>query len=179
MINKRGDMYSVIAIMGTVVFVMCFVFMFVLGGSIFNDAMGTVFTEVRGIGNITNGVNVSEAANHILNPVENILDDYSMYAGILYVMGIILIFTLAFIFRDNMNPLTISLFVVSAMLIIVFAIILSNTYEEFYMGGDMLGTSLHEATIASYLILYSPTIMTIVIFFAGIILMSGKQGGNP
>lgn len=179
MINKKANMYAVISVLGTVLLVMCFVFMFVMGGSIVTDTMGTVFSEVRSIGNITSGVNVSQAADHVFIPVENILNNYSMYAAMLYIFGIVLIFTLAFIFRDNVNLLTISLFFVSAMLIIIFAIILSNTYEEFYMASDFLGTSLREATMASYLILYSPAIMSIVVFIAGIILMSGKEGGTP
>lgn len=177
MINKRGSLYSVIAIMGTVLLVMSFFFMFVLGGSIVKDTMGTVFTEVRAIGNVTDNVNTTVYSNIVFEPVETILNNYSTYAAVLYIFGIILIFTLAFIFRDNMSPLTMSLFVVSALLIIVFAIVLSNTYEEFYNGSDFIGTALHEATLSSYLILYSPAIMTIVVFVAGIILMSGKQGG--
>jgi hypothetical protein len=47
------------------------------------------------------------------------------------------------------------------------------------MGGDFIGTALHASPMASYLILYSPTIMTIVIFLAGIIMMTGKGDEMP
>ena len=177
--NKKGNFYATVSVLGTVLLVICFVVMFVMGGAIFKDTMGTLFTEVRGIGNITENVNVTSLANHVFNPVETIMNNYALYASMLYIFGIILIFTLAFIFRDNVNLLTVSLFFVAAILIVLFAIILSNTYEEFYNGTDFMGTELRDATTASYLILYCPTILSIVIFLAGIILFSGKEGGNP
>jgi hypothetical protein len=173
--NKKGDIYSIISIMGTVLLVLCFAFMFVLGGGMLKDTMGGIFTEVRAIGNVTENVNVTYYADIVFAPVETILDNYALYASIIYIMGIILIFTLAYIFRDNVNGLNIALFVLSALLIITFAIILSNTYETFYNDPNFMGTQLHEATTISYLILYCPTIMTIVIFIAGIIMMTGKE----
>lgn len=179
MINKRGNFYATVSVLGTVLLVMCFVAMFVMGGAIFKDSMGTVFTEVRGIGMITDNVNVTSLANHVLDPAEDIINNYSLYAAMIYIFGIILIFTLAFVFRDNVNLLTVSLFVLAALLIVVFSIVLSNTYEDFYNGTDALATELRSATMASYLILYCPTIMTIVTFIAGVILFSGKEGGNP
>jgi len=179
MINKKGNLFAIISVLGTVVFVMAFVAMFVLGGSILNDTMGNIFGEVRSIGNITENVNVTYYADKVFTPVESILGNYSLYAAVLYILGIVLIFTLAFMFRNNLSGWTIALFVVSAILIILFSIILSNTYEEFYMDGTFIGTALHEATMASWLILYSPTIMTIVIFLAGIIMMTGKGDEYP
>lgn len=173
-INKKGDMYSTIALLGTVLLVVSFVFMFVLGGGILKDTMGQVFTEVRTIQNVTDNVNVTYYADKVFAPVETILSNYALYAAILYVMGIVLIFTLAYVFRDNMSPATIALFVVSSLLIIAFAIILSNTYEVFYTDPNFINGELQQATTISYLILYSPTILTIVIFIAGIILMTGK-----
>jgi hypothetical protein len=178
MINKRGDIYSTISIMGTVLLVLCIVFGLALGGFVLKDTMGTVFTEVRSIQNITDNVNVTYYADKVFSPVETILDNYALYAGILYIMGIILIFTLAFVFRENANGLTMALFVAAALLIIAFTIILSNTYETFYNGADFIGTGLRDATMVSYLIIYSPAIMSVVIFIAGIILMTGR-GNNP
>jgi hypothetical protein len=179
MINKRGSLYAIIGVLATVVLVMSFVFMFILGGSILNDTMGQIFTEVRGIGNLTDNVNVNDSADMIFKPVENVLGNFAMYGAMLYVLGIVLIFTLAFVFRGNISGWTIALFVVSALLIIIFAIILSNTYEAFYLEADDMGTSLRNATLASWLILHSPVIMTIVIFLAGIIMMTGKEGLYP
>ena len=176
MINKKGSMSAVIGVLGTVLLVVAVVAALMLAGPMVDEVTGQIFTEVRGIGNVTDNVNVTYYADKVFAPVENILGSYAMYAGILYVLGIILVFTLAFVFRGNVNGWAIALFVVAAMLIITFCIILSNTYEEFYMGGDFIGDALHEATLPSWLILHCPMIMTVVIFIAGIIMMTGKEG---
>lgn len=175
MINKKGNLLAIIGIMGTVLFVMCFVFMFALGGGILSDTLDQVFTEVRTIGNITDNVNVTEYADIAFAPVESIMSNFSLFAGMIYILGIVLVFTLAFVFRGNVNGLVIALFIVSAILIIVSSIVLSNTYEEFYHD-DTIGPMIQSYTLASWLIIYSPTILTIVIFFAGIILFSGRGG---
>jgi len=178
MINKRGDMYSTIHIMGTVLLVMCVVFAVALGGFMLKDTLGTVFTEVRGIGMVTDNVNVTTYADIVFNPVETILNNFSLYASVLYILGIILIFTLAFVFRDNANGISVALFIVAALLIIAFSIILSNTYEDMMTGTDVIAVGLQDATMISWLIIYSPTIITIVIFIAGIIMMTGKGDGR-
>lgn len=174
MINKRGNLLAIISIMGSVLLVMAFVFMFVLGGGILSDTIGQAFTEVRTIGNITENVNVTTYANIAFAPVETILSNFSLYAAVLYILGIVLVFTLAFVFRGNVSGPVMALFVISALLIITFSIVLSNTYEDFYHD-DTIGPMLASYTLASWLIIYSPTILTIVIFLAGIILMTGKE----
>ena len=179
MINKKGNIYAVVGVLGTVLLVISIVIALMLGGSTLNEVTGEIFTEVRGIGAVTENVNVTEYADIVFAPVENILGNYGLFAGVLYVLGIVLVFTLAFVFRNNLNGWSIALFVVAALLIITFAIILSNTYEVFYDGDDFIGEALREETMTSWLILYSPTIMTIVIFLAGIIMMTGKGGGYP
>jgi len=177
MISKKGSLYSMIALFGTVLMVLCFVFMFVLGGFVIKDTAGTVFDEVRDIGMIGDNVNVTTYADVVFKPVEDILNNYALYAVVLYIFGIIFIFTLAFIFRGNVAGWNIALFVLCALLIVVFCIILSNTYEVFYTGTDDIGTGLRDAGAINYLILYSPAIMSIVIFIAGIIMMTGKEEG--
>lgn len=177
MINQKGNLYSMIALFGTVLMVLCFVFIFVIGGVIVKDTAGTVFDEVRGIGMVSENVNVTYYADIVFRPVEGVLDNYAIYAAVLYILGIVFIFTLAFIFRGNVSGWSIALFVVCALLIVVFCIILSNTYETFYTGTDDIATGLRNAGVVSYLILYSPAIMTIIVFLAGIIMMTGKEEG--
>ena len=174
MINKKANLLAIISIMGTALLIMAFVFMFVLGGGILSDTLGQVFTEVRTIGSISDNVNVTEYANIAFAPVETIMDNFSLYAGVLYILGIVLIFTLAFMFRGSVSGPVMALFVISALLIITFSIVLSNTYEDFYQD-DTIGPMIQTYTLASWLIIYSPTILTIVIFLAGIILMTGKE----
>ena len=176
MINKKGSLTGTIYVLGSVLFVLCFIFMFVLGGSILKDTAGQVFDEVRGIGMVSDNTNVTYYADIVLDPVENVLDNYAIYATVLYAFGIIFIFSLAFIFRNNVSGWNIALFVVSALLIVTFCVVLSNTYESFYTGTDSISLGLQDAGVANYLILYSPAIFTIIIFLAGIIMMTGKEG---
>jgi len=177
MINKKGSLTGIIAIFGSVLMVLCFVFMFVLGGIIVKDASDEVFTEVRSIGSLGEHTNVTYFADIVFKPVETILNNYALYASVLYILGIIFIFSLAFIFRNNLAGWNIALFVVCAILLIMFCIILSQTYESFYNGTDSIAAGLQEAGVVNYLILYSPAIMAVIIFLAGIIMMTGKDGG--
>jgi hypothetical protein len=176
MINKRGSLYGVIGIVSGVMLILAFIFMFVLGGVIVKDNFGVIAEEIRDIGVIYDGVNVSESANYVLNPLESIINNYALFATIIYILGIVSLFSLAFMFRGNLNGLVVVLFIMAALLVIVFSILISNGYEVLYSGNDFIGEGLREAGIINYLILYSPMIMTIVTFIAGIILFTGKDG---
>jgi len=61
------------------------------------------------------------------------------------------------------------------LLVIISAIAVSQFYEEFYLDQDELGLILRTAAPVSFLIIYSPVILTIVAFIAGIILFTGEE----
>jgi NADH:ubiquinone oxidoreductase subunit 5 (subunit L)/multisubunit Na+/H+ antiporter MnhA subunit len=81
-------------------------------------------------------------------------------------------------YRVNPQPVFIGLYFVLILLLIVGSIIISNMYEDIYNGQDEMGDRLREQTILSYMILYSPVVMTIIAFITGIYLFTRNEEGE-
>ena len=177
MINKRGEMMQTIYVLGTVLIVAVIIFVAALGLPILKSATDELFPVVRDIGVVSDGVNITEYANYALNPLESIINNYQVICMVGYMVGIIWIFSMAFIFRNSLSGWTIGFFLACVLLIITITILMSNTYEVYYNAGDDLALALHDASTLSFLALYSPTIMTIISFIAGIIMMTGGSRG--
>jgi len=178
MINKKGSIWPTIYVVGSILFIAVFVWMFMIGGAIVKDTADILIPEIRNIGEVSDGVNISEYADIVLVPAETIINSFGMIASIIYVVGIIFIFSLAFIFRNNLSGWTIGFFVMCALLIIATTMIMSNAYEEYHDADDSIGLQLQSEGLASWLILFAPTIMTIVMFIAGIIMLTGGDRGG-
>jgi phosphoglycerol transferase MdoB-like AlkP superfamily enzyme len=137
--------------------------------------MDNLMPEVASIGMVDNA-NVTEDVNYALKPVNNFIQNFTWITGLIYIFGIIAIFGLAFAFKSSGDKWLMGLFFGLVLILIIACIILSNIYEEFYNGTDTDFTPiLQEHVILSYLILYNPAIMSILAFFAGIILFSGPS----
>lgn len=170
--NKKGELMQIIYIFGTVLMVVAFIFMLSLGGPIIKNAWGDVTDSIEGIG-VLGGANVTETTQMVTAPVDAIINNYHIWVAIIYIAGIILIFTLAFVFRGNVGGWNIALFLFVSILIVILCIVVSNAYENFYSTPGYISDGMVDAGIVNYLVLYSPTIMAIVCFFAGIIMMTG------
>jgi hypothetical protein len=170
--NKKGELMQVIYVFGTIILFVSFIFMLSLGAPIVKNTWGTITDSVSGIGTI-NGANFTNITGQVTSPITNIINNYHIWLAIIYIAGIILIFSLAFVFRGNVGGWNISLFLFVSILIIIVCIVMSNTYENFYSTSGYISDGMSDAGIVNYLILYMPTIMTIVCFFAGVVMMSG------
>jgi uncharacterized membrane protein YfcA len=94
------------------------------------------------------------------------------FGVVVYVFGILALFGLAFAYRFTNQKWLIPLFIMLMIIVVIICIFISNIYEEFYTGTDDVSTRLQEQSGLSYLILYSPMIMTVIGFIAGAILFS-------
>ena len=63
------------------------------------------------------------------------------------------------------------------LILIIGCIFMSNIYEDIITTDDEFADVIKEHVLITYLILYSPAIMSILAFIAGIILFSGDRGG--
>ena len=174
---KKGSLYATIAVISTILLVGVAIWAFAVGGYLVQDAIGEIAPELRAIGTV-GGANFTQSLNFVLDPIETIVNNYQIYATMLYGFGMILVFSMAFMFRNSLNGWTIGFFIVCIILLITISIIMSNTYEQLYDGTDELAIGLKNAPTLSYLILYSPTILTIIAFIAGIIMMTGGSRGG-
>lgn len=118
--------------------------------------------------------NLTDISHSTIVPVNNIVQSFTWLTGVLYMVGLIACFGLAFAFRTNGNKMLMAFFFACMFLLILTSILISNIYEEFYNDGSDVGAMLHEYVLLSWLILYSPLVMSIVGFICGIIMFSGE-----
>jgi len=173
--NKKAQLQNITTIILGLILVVGLVAGGTIAWGIVKIGADEIIPEINSIGEIAPGINISEHTERVLTPVSILIDNLGLIMGLLYIVGIIGILGYAYIFRESVNGWVIFLFVIAVLLIVVSAIAVSNMYEEFYLTQDDLGEVLRSESLASYLIIYSPTILSIVAFIAGIILFTGKE----
>ena len=147
------------------------------GSTIINWIFDEAVPEVSDLGQVGDW-NATETAGMTITPLNNIVQSFTWVTGVLYVMALIGLLGIAFAFRTNPNRWLIAFYFMLVLLLVIGSIFVSNIYEDFYDDGGDVGTRLHEHTILSYMILYSPMIFTVISFIAGIVLFSGRQEEN-
>jgi len=170
--NKKGNIVALIYIIGALFLLLLIGVGLAFGGVMMDWIFDTAVPEISGMGTMGN-VNVTQISGMTLTPVSNLVSSFSWLSGIIYIFGIFGILGLAYAFKFTGNRWLMAFFVVAMLMLIVASIFMSNIYETFYSGGDDIGIRLHEYTALSWLILYSPMIMCVVGFIAGIIAFSG------
>ena len=173
--NKKGNLYTILILIGGLIAIALFAVTLTIGWGVTKTATDEIFPVLMDLGEIVPGYNNTATMDMAIGPVESIINNAGLMIGLLYIVGIIGMLSFAFIFRDNYNGWVIALFIVSIMVLIVTCISVSQMYEELYLGQDEIGSALRDASLISYLIIYSPVILTIVAFIAGIILFTGNR----
>jgi len=173
--NKKGSLYAILILIGGLIALALLTVTLTVGWGITKVAADEIIPVLEDMGEIVPGYNNTETMGMALTPIETIINNAGLMIGLLYIIGIIGMLSFAFIFRNNYNGWIVALFVVSILVLIVTCISVSQMYEELYLGQDEIGLVLRDATLISYLIIYSPAIMTIIAFIAGIILFTGNR----
>ncbi len=176
--NNKAQMFPIIVLIGGIIMLVLLVAGMTIGLGVIKTGTDIIFPEISKFGEVTDGVNISESANYVLNPVSTIISNLGLIMGIIYLLGIAGLLTIAFVFRGNQNGWVIAIFVASILLLIITCIAISEFYETFYLAQNDYGGVLRDYSLVSFLIIYSPTIMTIVAFIAGVILFTGNQEGR-
>jgi len=175
--NKKGNVIAVILIIGALFLLMFIGLGMVIGSSVINWVFDEAVPELSGLG-MVGPSNFSQYSDMTIVPLNTFVQNMTWLTGVLYVFGIIGVLGLAFAFRSSGNRWVIGLFVGLVLILVIASIFISNIYEDFYDDGGDLGDRLAEHTLLSYLILYSPFIMSMIAFIAGIILFSGAGEGG-
>jgi len=173
--NKKGQLWTTLIVIGGLILLIVIMFAGMLGWAVVKTATDVLIPEINAIGEIDAGGNVSEYSVMILTPIDSVISNFGLFMGLIYIIGTIGVLGLAYGFRNNNNTWVSVLFVVCTLLLIVTCILISNAYEDVYLTDDEIGSELRSSTLASYLIINSPTIMTIIAFIGGIILFTGKE----
>jgi len=146
-----------------------------IGWGVTKTALDVIIPEFNSIGEVAPGINVSESTTMVSNPITSIVDNFGLIIGLIYVLGVGGLLSYSFVFRNNLNGWAIAFFFIMIIVLIFLCILISQSYEEFYLAQDDLGTTLRSAGLASFLIIYSPNIMMIIAVICGIILFSGNR----
>lgn len=171
---------------GTIELIMFFMILFtiLIAGFIAAMVLGAVdyvsdtVTPIMGDLGMAGSANLSEYSGYTFSKLDTIIQALPWIVGFGYVAA--LIFTIIFVMslQYNPHPVYIGFYFMLMILLIFGSIFMSNMYQDIYMGNDEISTRLHEQTILSYMLLYSPFIMTLIAIISGIILFT-KQAGAP
>ncbi len=150
---------------------------FAAGSGIISWVFDVAMPEFTGLG-MAGDVNMTQASQLTLTPVNSFVQSMSWMGGVLYIFGLMAIFGLAFAFRATNERWIIPLFFALMILLIIASIFISNIYESFYTGTDELALKLQAQSVLSFMILYSPAIFSICGFLAGALLFSAPGAEN-
>lgn len=118
-------------------------------------------------------VNMSSAADTVVTPVNSLIQAFKWLAGLAYVVALIGSIALCILSQEKSHPIWMGTYFALIILLIFCAIIISNMYQDLYTANDEIGTRLQEQTLMSYMILYSPFILTLIAFVTGVYLFVG------
>ena len=174
--NKKGSFMGILLIVGGLFLLIMIGIMIAIGSSTINWVMDEAVPELSGLG-MVGDFNATHAVDVTISPVNTFIQNMTWVSGIIYIFGILGVFGLAFAFRVTGDKWLIGLFLAVVLILVIGAIFLSNIYEDIYNDGSEMGNILKEHKALSFLILYSPAIMAMIAFIAGIILFSGPSEG--
>jgi len=172
--NKRANIGVIILIGFGILLLLIIGVMAAFGGMIALWSSDIIYPEINDLGTIGN-INLTQASDYTITPAYNVVQAFTWISGLLYIFGILIMFGIAFAGRFSNEKWLSGFFIVMMLLIIIVSIFMSNIYQDFYNDGSEVGTYLHKMGLLSFLILYSPLILTIVGFVCGIILFSGQE----
>jgi len=172
--NKRGSLEATIYIVGGLGILIFVAFLFIVGSAVLNNVADEIVPVLDGLG-VVGYTNMTQASEIAIHPVNTVIQSMTWFGTILMVFGIIAIFALAFVYRNTTQKWVIPLFFILMFVLVLVCIFFSNMYQELLIGTDDLTNTMNEYTGLNYFILYSPMIVAIVGFIAGIIMFSGAN----
>jgi len=172
--NKKGAI-------GIIIFFMILFAILVLGFiaamavGIIDFASDTITPVMQELG-VAGNSNLSEAAEYSFVPLNTFVQALPWVVGLSYVVA--LLFSIIFVLSYNYNPhpAFIGFYFALVILLIFGSIIMSNMYQDIYSADDEIAERLKEQTLLSYMILYSPFILTLIALITGIYLFAGPKG---
>lgn len=170
--DKKGSVMSILLVIGGLFLLVMFGIIMVIGSSTLNYVMDESLPLLNDLG-MVGDTNVTYITGVTITPVNTLIQNFTWASGLIYIFGLMGIFALAFAFKSTGDKWLIGLFFALVIILLLGCIFMSNIYEDIFRGTDALAAIMQEHLILSYLILYSPAIMSIIAFVAGIILFSG------
>ena len=172
--NKRGQIVGMLYFFGALFILLFLGFIIAIGVSVTDYVADETVPELTNMGNTEFG-NLSEIAGYTITPANNFLQALPLISGVLYVLMLVATLGLAYGFRVSGERWMLFLFFGLAVILILAAMGISIIYEDFYDDAGELGDRLKEQALLSFLILYSPAILTVIAFVGAIIMFTGFE----
>lgn len=170
--NKKGNIWGIIIIIGGLFILMFLGLLFAFGFGIMNWVGDETVPLLKSVGMVDNW-NSTASIEYTIDPLNSILQQSTWLGGVFYALSLLMIFGVAFIYRNYNVRFMIPLFFGMMVILFIASIFVSNIYEEFQTSNDDLGTRLQEQSLLSFFLLYAPGIIALVGFLAGAIMFSG------
>jgi len=149
-------------------------FVLVIATGVLGFASDEITPVMEGIG-VVGDTNISQATTYTFGVTDTLIKSAPWLIAFGYIMALIFSIVLVMGYNYNPNPAFIGFYIALIFLLILGSIIISNTYEDIYTGTDEIALKMQSQTAMSYLILYSPFIMTLIAFITGIFLFAGNR----
>jgi len=94
-------------------------------------------------------------------------------SGILIAFGILSTLIFAAAIRFQPSGFLIGFYIILMLVLVILGMIISNMYEEFHDGTDEIALELQSMTLASFILINFPVIVTILGFIGGVIIFTG------
>lgn len=167
--NKKGFSKVIFFIL---FFAIAVIGIFIL--ALFNSAIsffsGEITPVIKDLG-MVGDTNVSEIGTMAITPIEKIVNSLGWLTGVIYFIMLLGGLVLAYGYRNTHNRIYAVLFLVLSIVLIFVTIMISQAYEGFYNQDDPIGLGLQGMTLASFLIINAPIVVTIFAFIGAIIMM--------
>jgi len=148
--------------------------------AIIDYGSGEITPIMEDLGVISN-TNLTTVAGYTFGTLDSIITSFNYIIAIIYLLSLVFVIVFVFISGYQPHPAFMGIFIALMFLLIFGCILISNMYQDFYTSDDEIGSRLKEQGILSYLILYSPVIMSFIAIISGIVMFtrqSSAEGGG-
>lgn len=127
---------------------------------------------------VVQGVNYSDLGRVTFGSLDVAINSLKWMVGFVYLLMLILVGSMFAMSDVRPNPAMMGLYILFTILLIMASILISNAYEDVFRGNDVIAERIVEQTLLSFLLLYSPLIVSIISLVSGIFLFArGSDGG--
>ena len=170
--NNKGQINSLM-VMLLLLFVVIIGGFFIVVGSGILTFVGDEINDVTSSLGVQGDTNLSHASDVSVGVVNTGIQTLKFVSGIFLVFALLGILIFAGTIRASPNGFMIAFYIMAVLLLVISAMYMSNIYEEFLDGTDEIADELKGFTMASFILLYLPHIITVISFIGGFIIFSG------
>lgn len=177
-INKRGQITGILYFFMALFLILFIGFLISIGTALVDFVADETIPELSNLGG-DEDTNLTEYGDLTLTPVNTFIQALPGIVGTLYLIMLIGVLGLAYAFRATGERWLLFLFFGLTITLVLASITISIIYEDFYDDSGALGDRLQEQDLLSFLILYSPMLMTVIAFIGAMIMFTGFEEAQP